>query len=338
MAKVTVLMPTYNVAPWVGEAIRSVLRQTYRDFELLVVDDASTDNTLDVVRTIDDPRIRIASFPDNVGLSENLNRGLDLIDTEYFARMDGDDIALPHWLQSEIDYLDAHPEVGVCGGGGQRFGTSRSLIRFPEQHDDIAANMLFECTIIVPTVRMSVVRQHGLRYRKDAFPAEDYRFWADCLRVTRLHNIPDTLFRYRMHPTQICTSRREEQQGKVAAVRLFMLEWLSADFTDKEKQYYLNVFVPSKINNKEDIARLKTFAQRLIDQNTSGNYSDKALQRKFKSHIGYKVLEYVERTYFTTRYTPFALIRLLASGLYPTLPKKNRRKMIAKCLLLKKKR
>ena len=338
MAKVTVLMPTYNVAPWVEEAIRSVLRQTYRDFELLVVDDASTDNTLEVVRTIDDPRIRIASFPDNVGLSENLNRGLDFIDTEYFARMDGDDIALPHWLQSEIDYLDAHPEVGVCGGCGQRFGTSQSLIRFPEQHDDIAANMLFECTIIVPTVRMSVVREHGLRYRKDAFPAEDYRFWADCLRVTRLHNIPDTLFLYRMHPTQICTSRREEQQGKVAAVRLFMLEWLSADFTDKEKHYFLDVFVPCKVNSRKDITNLKAFTQRIIERNTSGNYSDKSLRRKFKSHIGYKVLDYVERTCFPTRYTPLALIRLLASGLYPTLPKKNRRKLIAKCLLLKKKR
>ena len=337
MAKVTVLMPTYNVAPWVEEAIRSVLRQTYRDFELLVVDDASTDNTLDVVRTIDDPRIRIASFPDNVGLSENLNRGLDLIDTEYFARMDGDDIALPHWLQCEVEYLEAHPEVGVCGGGGQRFGTSQSLIRFPEQHDDIAANMLFECTIIVPTVRMSVVRQHGLRYRKDAFPAEDYRFWADCLRVTQLHNIPDTLFRYRMHPTQICTSRHEEQQGKVAEVRLFMLEWLSPDLTNEEKQHFLDVLVPCKINVKEDVTRLKSFAQRLIDRNTCGHYSDDALRRKFKTHIAYGVLEYVEQTYFTTRYTPFALLRLFASGLYPTLPTKNRHKLIAKCLLLKKK-
>ena len=106
MPRVTVLMPTYNVAPWVEEAIHSVLRQTYRDFELLVVDDASTDDTLDRVRSIDDPRIRIASFPNNVGLSENLNRGLDIIDTELVARMDGDDIAEPDWLETGIHVLD----------------------------------------------------------------------------------------------------------------------------------------------------------------------------------------------------------------------------------------
>ena len=133
-------MPTYNVAPWVEEAIRSVLRQTYRDFELLVVDDASTDDTLDRVRSIDDPRIRIASFPNNVGLSENLNRGLDLIDTELVARMDGDDIAEPDWLETGIRVLDSHPEVGVCSFGFQFFGTKTSLVRFPEHHEDSKAS------------------------------------------------------------------------------------------------------------------------------------------------------------------------------------------------------
>lgn len=316
MAKVTVLMPTYNVAPWVEEAIRSVLRQTYRDFELLVVDDASTDNTLDVVRTIDDPRIRIASFPDNVGLSKNLNRGLDLIDTEYFARMDGDDIALPHWLQSEIDYLDAHPEVGVCGGGGQRFGTSQSLIRFPEQHDDIAANMLFECTIIVPTVRMSVVRQHGLRYRKDAFPAEDYRFWADCLRVTRLHNIPDTLFRYRMHASQICSSRRQEQESKVAEVRLYMLDWLSPDFTNDEKLYHTRDFTAPQIASRQDLYKRKSHSRRLVEQSRSlGHLPQKVLRQSLDRRLTITLYNTIVGRFFSDGYSLLQYIHYLASGL-----------------------
>ena len=82
MPRVTVLMPTYNVASWVDEAIQSVLNQTYKDFDLLVVDDASSDDTLAHVKAINDPRIRIAAFPNNVGLAENLNRGLDLIESE----------------------------------------------------------------------------------------------------------------------------------------------------------------------------------------------------------------------------------------------------------------
>ena len=222
MAKVTVLMPTYNVAPYVREAIDSVLRQTYRDFELLVIDDCSTDNTVEVVRSIEDPRIRIVQNEKNVGLAENLNRGLALVETEYVARMDGDDISEPFWLEREVAILDSHPEIGVCGGGGIRFGAMESEIRFPEEHDDIAANMLYECTIIVPTFRMSLVRDHDLRYRTEAFPAEDYRFWVDMAMYTRLHNIAEPLFLYRMHATQICTARREEQQRKVTEVRQLM--------------------------------------------------------------------------------------------------------------------
>lgn len=337
MARVTVLMPTYNVAPWVEEAIHSVLNQTYRDFELLVVDDGSTDNTLDHVRSIQDDRIRIAAFPDNVGLAENLNRGLDIINTELVARMDGDDIAEPDWLETGIKVLDTHPEIGICSFGFQFFGAKTSLVRFPEHHEDSKAQMLFGCTVIVPVFRKSVFTDNHLRYLTETFPAEDYSLWAKAYRVTQVYNVQRTLFHYRTHPTQISTSRREAQIAKSNEVRLQMLEWLNPNFTDEEKQYFLDVFVPCKIDSRKDIATLKAFAQLLIDRNTPGNYSDDALRRKFKSHIAYGALDYVEHRYFPSQYTPFALIRLLASGLYPTLPKKNRRKLIAKCLLLKRK-
>ena len=337
MPKVTVLMPTYNVAPWVEEAIRSVLRQTYRDFELLVVDDASTDNTLDVVRSIDDPRIRIASFPDNVGLADNLNRGLDIITTELVARMDGDDIAEPDWLETGIHILDTHPCVGICSFGFQFFGSKSSIVRFPELHEDSKAQMLFGCTVIVPVFRRAVMVDNHLRYSTEAFPAEDYMMWANAYRVTQIYNVQRTLFRYRTHATQISTSRREAQILKSNEVRLKMLHWLNPDFTDEEKHYFLDAFVPCKIDSKKDISNLKAFAKLLIDRNTHGNYSNDALRRKFKFHISYGVLDYVEHKYFPSRYTPLALLRLLASGLYPSLPAKNRRKLIAKCLLLKRK-
>lgn len=337
MPRVTVLMPTYNVAPWVEESIRSVLNQTYHDFELLVVDDASTDQTLDVVRAIRDPRIRIASFPNNVGLADNLNRGLDIIDTELVARMDGDDIAEPDWLETGIRILDTHPEVGICSFGFQFFGAKTSVVRFPELHEDSKAQMLFGCTVIVPVFRKSVFTDNNLRYSTEAFPAEDYMMWANAYPLTQIYNVQRTLFHYRTHATQISTSRREAQIVKSNEVRLKMLQWLNPNFTDEEKHYFLDNFVPCKIDSRKDIATLTAFAQLLIDRNTPGNYSGDALRRKFKSHIAYGVLNYAEELYFPHRYTPLSMLHLLASGLYLTLPKKNRRKMIAKCLLLKRK-
>ncbi|MBO7628761.1 MAG: glycosyltransferase family 2 protein [Bacteroidales bacterium] len=337
MPRVTVLMPTYNVAPWVEEAIQSILNQNYRDFELLVVDDASTDDTLDRVRAIDDPRIRIASFPNNVGLADNLNRGLDIIDTELVARMDGDDIAEPDWLKTGVHVLDTMPEVGVCSFGFQFFGAKTSLVRFPELHEDSKAQMLFGCTVIVPVFRKSVFTDNNLSYSTYAFPAEDYMMWANAYRVTQVYNVQRTLFHYRTHASQISTARRQAQIEKSNEVRLKMLDWLNPNFSNSEKQYFLDAFVPCKINSKGDVTELKDFAHLLIDRNTHGNYSSGALRRKFKFHIAYGVLEYVERTYFPHGYSPIAFLRLLVSGLYTTIPSKNRLKILIKCLLFKAK-
>lgn len=337
MPRLTVLMPTYNVAPWVEEAIHSVLHQTYTDFELLVVDDGSTDDTLEHVRAIKDPRIRIAAFPNNVGLADNLNRGLDLINTELVARMDGDDIAEPDWLETGIRVLDSHPDIDICSFGFQFFGTKTSLVRFPELHEDSKAQMLFGCTVIVPVMRRKVFTGNNLSYRTDTFPAEDYNLWARAYRVAKVYNVQHTLFHYRTHPTQISTARRQAQIEKSNEVRLLMLDWLSPNFNDEEKQYFLDRFVPCKIEQRQDIDRLQQFADLLISRNTQGHYNTPALRRKFKSHISYGALAYAEEKYFAKGYNPIRFLRLLTSGFYCTLPAKNRRKIFVKSLLLKKK-
>lgn len=337
MSRVTVLMPTYNVAPWVDEAIQSVLNQTYKDFDLLVIDDASSDDTLAHVRAINDPRIRIAAFPNNVGLADNLNRGLDLTDTELVARMDGDDIAEPDWLETGIKVLDSHPEVGICSFGFQFFGTKTSLVRFPEWHEDSKAQMLFGCTVIVPVLRRSVFVENNLRYSTAAFPAEDYMMWSNVYRVTQVYNVQRTLFHYRTHETQISTSKRQAQIEKSNQVRLRMLDWLNDGFSEDEKRYFLNAFVPCVVKGKTSVEELKQFADLLVSRNTHGHYDDKALRKKFQSHIAYGALDYVEKTYFEKKYSVCGCFGLLKSGLYEVLPPKNRKKILLKCLIGKRK-
>ena len=323
MPRVTVLMPTYNVAPYVKEAIESVLCQTYTDFELLVVDDASTDDTLEVVRSIFDSRIRIAAFPDNVGLADNLNRGLSMIDTELVARMDGDDIAEPHWLQSEVAVLDAHPEIGICGGSFERFGAVSTVVRLPEHPESIMANMLFECSIIVPTFRMSLYREHGLRYRSDAFPAEDYRFWADCLRVTKAYNVQETLFHYRMHPSQICTSLKDQQKGKVEEVRRYMLELLGPHLTKEDTDYFLKIFIDGEIAEKQDWRHKEAFAERLVMLNRDKrHFEEKALKNCLHRHLQVQLYNTMINQYFKEGYSIPAYVRYMSSGLaLKTLPR-----------------
>lgn len=337
MPRVTVLMPTYNVAPYVREAIDSVMQQTYTNFELLVIDDCSTDDTVSVVRSINDPRIHIIQNEKNVGLAENLNRGLSHITTEYVARMDGDDIAEPRWLEREVAILDNHPDIGICSGGFERFGTVKSLVRFPEQHEDCMANMLFECSVIVPTFRMSLYRDHGLRYSTEAFPAEDYRFWAECLRVTKIYNIQETLFHYRMHPTQICTARREEQQRKVAQVRRYMLEWLSGDFTEEDKTYYTGQFMAPQIASKQDFRERKAFCQKMIAKNRDvGHFDEEALRRRLDKHLTLTLYSTILERFFADGYSLSHYLQYLTSGLALHTGRKYETKFLLKSLLHKK--
>ncbi len=330
-------MPTYNVAPYVKEAIDSVLRQTYTDFELLVIDDCSKDNTLEIVRAIDDSRIRIEQNEHNLGLADNLNRGLSLITTEYVARMDGDDIAEPFWLEKEIAILDANPEIGICSGGFERFGSVKSLVRFPERHEDGLANMLFECSVIVPTYRMSLYRDYGLRYSTDAFPAEDYRFWAECLRVTKLYNIQETLFHYRMHPSQICTARRPEQEIKVAKVRRYMLEWLSPGFSEEEMNYYTGKFMASEISSKADYNERSAFCNKMVELNRSvGHFEETALRQRLDKHLKQRLYNTIVARYFKEGYSLPNYYRYLKSGLAMRSGRRYETKFFLKSLLHKK--
>ena len=155
--------------------------------------------------------------------------------------------------------------------------------------------------------------------------------------MTRLHNIPDTLFRYRMHPTQICTARREEQQRKVAQVRRYMLEWLSSDFTEEEKQYYTGSFMAPQIASRQDYNERKAFCQKMIEKNRSVGYFDEdALRWRLDKHLRLTLYSTIVNRYFKKRYTLPAYMRYLVSGMALRCGCKYETKFLLKSLLCKK--
>lgn len=338
MPRVTILMPTYNVAPWVKESIDSVLAQTYTDFELLVLDDCSSDNTVGIVRSYVDPRIRIVEGEHNVGLSENLNKGLSLSNTELLARMDGDDIAEPTWLERGVAVLDEHPEIGICSFGFQFFGTKSTSVRFPEHHEDSMAQMLFGCTVIIPVLRKSVFTDHNFRYSTDAFPAEDYMMWAHCYRVAKVYNVQETMFHYRTHATQISTAKRQAQIEKSNAVRRYMLEWLNPNLEESEIRYFLDTFVPGEINDSSDLRIMQDYAKKMVEKNdVIGHFSHEALVRKFHSHIVQSLYHAIVARYFSAGYSVRRYCRYILSGLAFHTEYKYEIKFLVKSLLHKKK-
>ncbi len=164
--KASVLIPVFNKAPFVQEAVESVLNGTFQDFEIICVDDKSTDNSLDVLRSITDPRVRIIELPRNLGPAGAANAGLDACTGEYIVRLDADDIALPDRLERQIAFMDTHPDIGASSGRLNLFGSTRESWSFPLDPDDCAAQQLFGVPLSqgASILRRSVVEAHHLRY------------------------------------------------------------------------------------------------------------------------------------------------------------------------------
>jgi glycosyltransferase involved in cell wall biosynthesis len=205
--KISVVMPARNAGLYIREAIESVLNQTFADFELIVVDDGSTDDTAAIVRAFDDDRIALTCRePDFIAA---LNAGMHAAHGKYIARMDADDIMLPDRLQTQYGYMEAHPEVDLVAGGMQIFG-EQNYTYSPKPGAIEWPDMNKENRIAHPTVmlrRESVMRMPEL-YRREYPCAEDYDLWLRMLETGMiLVNLPDILIRYRTGKHQVTNSR-----------------------------------------------------------------------------------------------------------------------------------
>lgn len=316
MARVTVLMPVYNVEKYIKEAIDSILNQTFKDFILLILDDYSTDNTAKIISEYTDPRIKYYKQDKNVGLSENLNTGVALADTEYLARMDGDDISVATCLEKQINFLDTHADIDICSVGFQFFGAKNSTVIFPENHEDIKVQHLFGCSVIQPMFRRSLFINNKLKYKTEAFPAEDYMMWAEALKVGKAYTIQEVLFYYRSHPDQISTEKRENQITKSNLVRLFMLEWLSTNFTYSEKEYIVESFLTGSVSNLNEFNQLIYFSNVILEKNKLNNkFCEKALIKRFKKHFYVVSFNLSHSLYFQEKYSLNLFLKFLLSGL-----------------------
>jgi glycosyltransferase involved in cell wall biosynthesis len=211
---ISVVMPVFNGAAYLREAIESILCQSLDAFELIVVDDGSSDATAEIARASGDPRLRLVQNPANLGVASSRNIALALATGRYVALMDGDDIAAPQRLELQVDLLDRHAELEICGSDVEMFGDRTGKSDLPAADADIKARLLFgNGSIVNPTamVRREFAVRHALRYRADYVAGSDLAFWADCMRAgARFANIKQDLVRYRWHGRNL--------SGRAAAV------------------------------------------------------------------------------------------------------------------------
>jgi len=229
--KITVLMPLFNGERYVREALESILGQTFTDFELLIIDDGSTDSSAAIVASYDDRRIRLVANDENLGISATLNRGLDLARGEYIARMDSDDVSLPTRLAEQVEYLESNPDcamvavmVTMIDEYGNEIGAWLDDKQTPT-YEDICRFLPRANCIAHPGVMIRKSVLTGYRYDNLQLVAEDYDLWlricADGLVIAKLEK---PLLKYRMNPVSLTalSNRKNPDFKNVKAKAIFL--------------------------------------------------------------------------------------------------------------------
>lgn len=215
--KVTVLMSVYNGEKYLREAIESILNQTYTDFEFLLINDSSTDKSMEILQSYNDPRIRIITNEKNLGLTKSLNKGLELARGEYVARMDADDISLPERLERQVNYLNENSKTGVLGTNVQyidEFGKLHEIQRWPEKDALIKWNLCFFNPIAHPTVmmRLDLIKKIA-GYDENIVYAQDYDLWVRLISESAFGNLQHILLYLRKSDDNVSHKHYLEQKS-----------------------------------------------------------------------------------------------------------------------------
>lgn len=202
MSTVSVIMPVYNTdEEYLRESIESILNQTYTDFEFVIIDDGSTNNAPEVMQEYasNDSRLKIIKG-EHKGIGAALNKGLEVANGEFVARMDSDDISLPHRFETQVKYLDNNEDVSIVGSQIQKF-PNRGICRYIEEVSYLS--LIKGCMVAHPTVmfRKSDFDKFGLRYNEEWRVSEDYELWSRAVKHLKIRNINEVLLNYRVLST-----------------------------------------------------------------------------------------------------------------------------------------
>lgn len=228
--KITVFMAAYNVAEYISDSIESVLNQSFEDFELLIVNDGSTDNTVEIINQFTDPRIRLVHNDKNRGLTYTRNVAVKEARGAYIAILDSDDIALDNRLELQYDFFQKHPDVALCGGQGIIIDSNGKLTRekltVPAGIDQLKMLLLFNNTYINSSVMYKTAVLIELNGYEDYAPAEDYELFVRIAEKYPIANLQETLVQYRVHEHNTSTLKFEQAKTNIRKIKKNQLAYL----------------------------------------------------------------------------------------------------------------
>lgn len=313
---ISVIMANYNTSiGYLKEAIDSVLSQTYSFFEFIIIDDASSNGSVSIIEDYDDNRIKLIVNEKNIGLTKSLNKALRLAQGKYVIRMDSDDISLPERFRNQVDYMEEHPDVIVCGTWFEKFGVE-NRVRKPIINDTeyYRCQLLFSNTPITmchPSVimRKSMLEYYHIQYDESVKKAQDYALWVECSKHGNMAILQKVLLRYRTHEKQISIDKKEEQNSYAERISRTQLSLLGIIYQEEEKRWRYDI-----VKTQKEYLSFYTWIEKIIKANHEKNVYDNQvlaeyLDNKLKNAIKRLGFREKAKTYLFTNKKSRSLFR-----------------------------
>ena len=330
--KVTVLLSVYNGEKYLKEAIDSILTQAFKDFEFLIINDASTDTSRDIILSCDDSRIRLVDNEENIGLTKSLNKGISIARGEYIARQDADDVSLSDRLQEQVEYMDRNPDVGLLSSN-MEFIDDKSVVTGRSNKicdSDLVAWLLLFLNYVgghsqVMYKRKLVAEMGG--YSEEYRVCEDYELWLRMSEKCRIAIIDNIHIQYRKHSSNISVHHFDEQESnaykakKVAISRVLGIDFNDEELVDLCHLWKAEVIPENHIQGAE--RNLKRIYKKFIARRKKKGLSKKIRYRisvqYFKLHYETKcdnnIITNIRILYYSFRWSPNNFIKQLFSKL-----------------------
>lgn len=280
---VSVLMPCYNAASHLEDAMNSILTQTYSNLEVIAINDCSTDKTSEILHkmAVTDNRIKVVDNEENLRLIKTLNKGVSLCTGDYIARMDSDDIALPERIEKEVAFLEQNKDHDIVSSLFLAFRSDnpsrKDLHHNPLRHEELRAYMLFKSGICHPAVmiRKRIFSELGLKFELDYLHVEDYALWSKAIYQTKIANIDEPLLLYRVHPNQVSSLNELLQIQNKRSVFKIHCQQLGLPNDDAFLDIYASVAEATPfVQSVTYLQKCESFMLKLIDINAKKPFCD----------------------------------------------------------------
>lgn len=268
---VSIVMPVFNAGKFVEKSLQSLLDQTFRNFELIIVDDCSTDKSLKIVSGFKDERIRILKNETNRGIVFSRNRGLSEIRGRFYAPFDADDIARKDKLEKQVKFLDSHPEFAMIGTWAKLIDDKNKLLpkkwKLNSTPERIPSIMLFRNYFVHSSimVRSNFISQE--KYRAGFDVVEDYKFCADIAMHHKVYNLPEYLIHYRVHDKSAMRIDKERMKAQDIKIYRYLFDLLKINLSETDLNCIFALKCDRKIDDRDLLMEIHNFLEMILVKN-----------------------------------------------------------------------